>query len=68
MTTTLFLLKEQGIYIYYNYNAIDTLSLVFKAKTGKCDRSRYEYLKVYYKKQIAASVSDDISIYFTLNR
>lgn len=60
--------KTRKIYIQYNSTNADTLSLVFKAKKTKCDRSQYEYLKIFYKGQMVASVAEDIFIDFTLNR
>lgn len=36
------------LYIKYNYNTLDTLKLIFKAKKQKCGNV-FEYLKVYYK-------------------
>ena len=59
--------KTRKIYLQYNYNTADTLTLVFKAKKTKCDRSTYEYLKVYLRNSLIKSISDDIGTDFTLN-
>ena len=59
--------KTRMIYLKYNYNTADTLTLVFKAKKTKCDRSTYEYLKVYHRNILIKSVSNDNGTDFTLN-
>lgn len=59
--------KTRKIYLKYNYNTADTLTLVFKAKKTKCDRSTYEYLKIYHSNNLIKSISNDIATDFTLN-
>ncbi|MEQ1798607.1 MAG: hypothetical protein ABL872_11695 [Lacibacter sp.] len=59
--------KIRKIYLKYNYNTIDTLSLVFKAKKTKCDKSEYEYLKIYHRNNLIASINSQNAIDFTLN-
>ena len=58
--------KTRKIYLKYNYNTTDTLTLVFKAKKTKCDKSEYEYLKIYHRNQLIASINDYAFIDFTL--
>jgi hypothetical protein len=53
------------IYIKYSYNTSDTLKMVFKTKKTKC-ADAYEYLKVYHRNHLIASISDDTGIVFTL--
>ena len=59
--------KTRRIYLKYNYNTTDTLSLVFKAKKTKCDKSEYEYLKIYHRNNLIASINSQNAIDFTLN-
>ncbi|MEJ7821742.1 MAG: hypothetical protein WKF85_05430 [Chitinophagaceae bacterium] len=59
--------KARKIYIKYSYNTTDTLTLVFKARKIKCDRSTYEYLKVFHRNNLIKTVADDIATDFTLN-
>lgn len=59
--------KTRKIYLKYNYNTADTLTLVFKAKKTKCNRSVYEYLKIYHRNNLIKSISNDIATDFTLN-
>jgi len=59
--------KTRKIYIKYSYNTIDTLTLVFKAKRVQCNRSRYDYLKVYYRGNLIKTVTDDYATDFNLN-
>ncbi len=59
--------KKRKIYLKYNYNTIDTLSLVFKAKKNKCEQSEYEYLKIFYRNNLIAFIDYQNSIDFTLN-
>lgn len=59
--------KTRKIYLKYNYNTIDTLTLVFKAKKIKCNKSEYEYLKIYHRNNLIASVNSQNAIDFTLN-
>lgn len=59
--------KTRKIYLKYNYNTSDTLTLVFRAKKGKCDMSEYEYLKIYHRNALIAQVTEKIFIDFTLN-
>jgi len=59
--------KSRKIYLKYNYNTIDTLTLVFKAKKTKCDKSEYEYLKIFYRNNLIASIDYQNAIDFTLN-
>jgi hypothetical protein len=60
--------KTKKIYIQYNYNTIDTLTLVFKAYKDKCDKGQYEYLKVYYKGNLISSIANTYYTVFTMNR
>lgn len=60
--------KTRKIYLKYNYNTIDTLSLVFKATKNKCDKSEYEYAKVFYRGNLLTTISNDISFDFNLKR
>lgn len=60
--------RTRKIYLSYNYNTVDTLTLIFKARKTKCDKSEYEYLKVFYKNNLIASIQNKITIDFTLNR
>lgn len=59
--------KIRKIYLKYNYNTVDTLTLVFKAKKTKCDRSTYEYLRVYHRNKLIQSVANDNGTDFPLN-
>ena len=59
--------KTRKVYLKYNYNTIDTLTLVFKAKKTKCDKSEYEYLKIYHRNNLIASINRQNFIDFTLN-
>ena len=59
--------KTRRIYLKYNSNTTDTLSLVFKAKKTKFDKSEYEYLRVNYKNNLIGSIQNKITIDFTLN-
>jgi len=59
--------KTRKIYLKYNYNTTDTLSLVFKARKTKCDKSEYEYLKIYHRNNLIASINSQNVIDFTLN-
>jgi hypothetical protein len=59
--------KSRQIFLKYNYNTSDTLTLVFKGRRLKCDASVYEYLKVYHRNQLIASVSGGTNAVFTLN-
>ena len=52
--------KTRKIYLRYNHSETDTLTLVFKARTAKCDNSEYEYLKVYYRDTLVASTQKEI--------
>lgn len=58
--------KTRKIYLKYNYNTIDTLTLVFKAKKTKCNKSEYEYLKIFYQSNLIASINRQNFIDFTL--
>lgn len=58
--------KTRKIYLKYNYNTSDTLTLVFKAKNGRCDMSEYEYLKIYHRNVLIAQVTEKTFIDFTL--
>jgi hypothetical protein len=58
--------KTRKIYLKYNYNTSDTLTLVFRAKKGRCDMSEYEYLKIYHRNVLIAQVTEKIFIDFTL--
>lgn len=59
--------KTKKIYLQYNYNTVDTLTLVFKAYKDKCGKGQYEYLRVYYKGSIIASVNHIFYATFNLN-
>ncbi len=58
--------KTRKIYLRYNYNTSDTLTLVFKAKRRRCDKSEYEYLKVYHRGKEIASIDHGVFTQFTL--
>ena len=58
--------KTKYLYIQYNHNTFDTLQLVFKAKKTDC-ADEYEYLKVYHRNKLIASVTNDYQIEFMLN-
>ena len=60
--------KTRKIYLKYNYNTIDTLSLVFKATKNKCNKSEYEYAKVFYKGNLLTTKTNDIYLEFSLKR
>ena len=59
--------KTRKIYLKYNYNTSDTLTLVFKAKKTKCNKSEYDYLKVFHRNILIASIFTKNQIDFTLN-
>lgn len=59
--------KTRKIYLKYNHNTTDTLTLVFKAKKTKCDKSEYEYLKVFFRNNLVASINGQNFIDFQLN-
>lgn len=59
--------KRRSIYLKYNYNTSDTLTLVFKAYKNKCGNGIYEYLKIYHHNKLIHSVEDDSYADFTLN-
>jgi hypothetical protein len=59
--------KNTNIYLKYNHNTTDTLSLVFKAYKNKCDRGEYEYLKIYHRGNLIHSVTKEIYAVFKLN-
>jgi hypothetical protein len=59
--------KARKIYLKYNYNTTDTLTLVFKAKKTPCNKSEYDYLKVYHRNKLLGSVNSLNQIDFTLN-
>lgn len=59
--------KTKKIYLQYNYNTSDTLTLVFKAYKDKCDKGQFEYLKVYHRGKIIASIDHSYYAVFTLN-
>ena len=58
--------KTKYLYIQYNHNTFDTLQLVFKAKKTDC-ADEYEYLKVYHRNKLMASVTNDYQLEFMLN-
>ena len=58
--------KTKYLYIQYNHNTIDTLQLVLKAKkTDYADE--YEYLKMYHRNKLIASVANDYGLELMLN-
>jgi hypothetical protein len=59
--------KTKKIYLKYNYNTSDTLTLVFKAYKDKCDKGQYEYLKVYHRGNLISSINGTYYAVFTLN-
>ena len=59
--------KTRKIFLQYSYNTIDTLTLVFKAKKSKCDKSEYEYLKIFHRNNLIASINYQNFIDFTVN-
>jgi hypothetical protein len=59
--------KTKKIYIQYNYNTADTLTLVFKAYRDKCDRGQFEYLKIYHRGNLISSSKENNTVVFTLN-
>jgi hypothetical protein len=60
--------KTKKVYIQYNHNTSDTLTFVFKAYKDKCDKGQFEYLKVYHRGKVIASIHDTYYAVFTLNR
>ncbi len=59
--------KTRKMYLQYNHNTADTLTLVFKGKKLKCVASEYEYLKIYHRSKLIFSATSGISADFTLN-
>ena len=59
--------KTRKIFLQYSYNTIDTLTLVFKAKKSKCNKSEYEYLKIFHRNNLIASINYQNFIDFTVN-
>jgi len=59
--------KTKKIYLKYNYNTLDTLTLVFKANKDKCGKGQYEYLKVYHRGNLLSSISNTYYTVFNLN-
>ena len=59
--------KTRKVYLKYNHNTTDTLTLVFKAKKTKCGKSEYEYLKIFHRGNLIASINSQNLIDFTLN-
>jgi hypothetical protein len=59
--------KTRNIYLKYNHNTSDTLTLVFKAYKTKCKGSLYEYLKIYHRNQLIYSVTKNTYAEFKLN-
>lgn len=59
--------KTRKIYLKYNYNTVDTLTLIFKAKKNSCNQSEYEYLKIFYRNNQIAFVDYQNFIDFKLN-
>lgn len=45
--------QTKKIYIKYNYNTFDTITIVYKTKKEKCINN-YEYIKSYYKNSLLA--------------
>ena len=58
--------KTKKIFLKYNYNTADTLTIVFKAYKDKCDKGQFEYLKVYHRGKVIASIEKTFSAVFTL--
>jgi hypothetical protein len=58
--------KTKKIYLKYNYNTSDTLTLVFKAYKDKCDKGQYEYLKVYHRGNLISEINRTYYAVFTL--
>ena len=59
--------KTKKIYLKYNYNTSDTLTLVFKAYKDKCDKGQYEYLKIYHRGNLISSINKTYYAVFNLN-
>jgi len=59
--------KTRNIYLKYNYNTTDTLTLVFKAYKTKCKGSLYEYLKIYHRNRLIYSVTKNTYAAFKLS-
>jgi hypothetical protein len=59
--------KTRNIYLKYNYNTTDTLTLVFKAYKARCKGSLYEYLNIYHRNQLIFSVTKNTYAAFRLN-
>ena len=59
--------KTRKIYLQYNYNTRDTLTLTFKVYKDKCDKGQYDYLKIYYRGELISSVNHTYYTSFTLN-
>ena len=60
--------KSRNIYLKYNYNTIDTLTLVFKATKNKCNKSEYEYAKIFYRSNLLTTTNNDIDLTINLKR
>ncbi len=58
--------KTRNVYLKYNHNTADTLSLVFKAYKDECKKGVYEYLKIYHRGNLIYSVSNHILADFKL--
>ena len=59
--------KSRKIYLQYDYNSRDTLTLTFRAYKDKCGKGQYEYLKVYHRGALVSSVDYTYYTSFTLN-
>lgn len=59
--------KSRKIYLQYNYNTRDTLTLTFRAYKDKCGKGQYLYLKVYHRGNLISSVDHTYYALFTLN-
>jgi len=59
--------KTKQIYLKYNYNTVDTLTLIFKAYKDNCDKGQYEYLKIYHRNQLIFTKPEGYPTEFTLN-
>jgi hypothetical protein len=57
--------KTKYVYLQYNFNTADTLKLVYKAKKTKCI-DVYQYLNIFYRDTLLASVTNDDFMEFTL--
>jgi hypothetical protein len=59
--------KTRNVYLVYNHNTSDTLTLVFKAYKTRCKGSLYEYLKIYHRNQLINSVTKNTYAEFRLS-